>query len=382
MTGNRLRLLAACLVVPCFQAVAVELAWEGTYTGEVWSNVDGGVEDGGVVYLDNLDVTAEISDLSILGRPFEAFVYGLYNNGHSISRDVGDLQAVSNIETGVSAARLYEAWLETPIGRGGSLRLGLYDVNSEFDMLDSAALFIHSAHGIGTDIGQTGRNGPSIFPVTGLAARFEWDFDGAWLGRVAVVDGVPGDPDDPGAMDVSIGDGDGALVLAELHWQDGRRRALLGSWGYSTAYPETPEQGPGDSWSSAGLYARMESPLGSADSRGTYFLRGGYADSHLGSFSEFLGAGIEWRDPFGNIDRDVVGLSVAWGEGRDGPPAAAAGPQREVVFELTYRAQLNEWLAIQPDVQYIVNPGLRPGVDNALTIGLRFEVRLFSGPSP
>jgi len=382
MTNNLRGLGVACLFLPSFSTLAAEIAWEGVYTGEVWSNIDGGIEKGGAVYLDNLDLAAEISDLRFFGRSFEAFVYGLYNNGGSISQDVGDSQAVSNIETGVSAARLYEAWLQTPIGRVGSLRLGLYDVNSEFDVLDSASLFIHSAHGIGTDIGQTGRNGPSIFPVTGLAARFEWDFEGAWLGRVAVVDGVPGDPDDPGAMDVSIGGGDGALVLAELQWQEGRRRALLGSWGYSTSYPETSEQGSADSWSNSGIYARMESPLGGADSPRTYFLRGGYADSRFGSFSEFLGGGVEWRNPFGHSDRDVLGLAMAWAEGSDGSGASGMRPQREVVFELTYRTRLNDWLVVQPDVQYIVNPGLRPGVDNALAIGLRLEVRLFSGRSP
>jgi len=381
MTSSVRGLWMACLVLASFSTLAADIAWEGVYTGEVWSNVEGGIENGSAAYLDNLDVSAEISGFSLFGRPYEAFVYGLYNNGGSISQDVGDLQTVSNIETGVSAARLYEAWLETPVGRVGSLRLGLYDVNSEFDVLDSAALFIHSAHGIGTDIGQTGRNGPSIFPVTGLAARFEWDFGGPWLGRVAVVDGVPGDPEDPGAMDVSIGGDDGALVLAELQRQDGPRRLLLGSWGYSASYPQSPGRGPDDSWSNAGVYARMEAALGSEESPGTYFVRGGYADTRFGSFSKFLGAGIEWRNPFGYSGRGILGLSVAWAEARDDSDASGIRPQREVVFEITYRARLNDWLAVQPDLQYIVNPGLRPGVDDALAIGLRLEVQLFSGRS-
>lgn len=51
------------------------------------------------------------------------------------------------------------------------MRIGLYDLNSEFDALDDAGLFINSAFGVGTDIGLTGVNGPSIFPVTSLAVR-------------------------------------------------------------------------------------------------------------------------------------------------------------------------------------------------------------------
>lgn len=76
---------------------------------------------------------------------------------------------ISNIETGVRATRLYEAWLETGLGERGSLRAGLYDLTSEFDVLETANLFIHSAHGIGSDIGLSGLNGPSIFPVTSRA---------------------------------------------------------------------------------------------------------------------------------------------------------------------------------------------------------------------
>jgi len=31
-------------------------------------------------------------------------------------------------------------------------------------------------------------------------------------------------------------------------------------------------------------------------------------------------------------------------------------------------------LTLQPDVQYIINPGLEPNSDHALAVGLRFEL--------
>ncbi|MCG8506051.1 MAG: carbohydrate porin, partial [Sphingomonadales bacterium] len=113
----------------------------------------------GVRYLDNLDLTLEAD----LGRAVgladtTLFLYGLYNNGTAFSDGlVGDAQVVSNIEAPVAAFRLYEAWLEHRLFEDAvSLRAGLYDVNAEFDALESAGLFLNSAHGIGTDIGQTG----------------------------------------------------------------------------------------------------------------------------------------------------------------------------------------------------------------------------------
>ncbi|MGE0679499.1 MAG: carbohydrate porin, partial [Candidatus Binatia bacterium] len=48
--------------------------------------------------------------------------------------------------------------------------------------------------------------------------------------------------------------------------------------------------------------------------------------------------------------------------------------QAEITHELSYRAQLTPWFVVQPDVQYVVHPGIDPGVSNAFAAGLRFEV--------
>src|SRR5256885_13040871 len=51
----------------------------------------------------------------------------------------GDAQGVSNIEA-TRAARLFELWSEWAIGADESLRVGLYDFNSEFDSNATGAL--------------------------------------------------------------------------------------------------------------------------------------------------------------------------------------------------------------------------------------------------
>ncbi|MBX9897196.1 MAG: carbohydrate porin, partial [Qipengyuania sp.] len=43
-------------------------------------------------------------------------------------------------------------------------------------------------------------------------------------------------------------------------------------------------------------------------------------------------------------------------------------------FGITYRIQLTEYFALQPDVQYVLNPGTDPSISNALAVGLRFEL--------
>src|SRR3546814_6306544 len=88
----------------------------------------------GARHLDNLDLVYE-ADLDRLAgwTGAQLHVYGLYNNGRSISELAGDTQAVSNIEAGVRALRLSEAWIDQKIGDAASVRIGLSDLNSEFD---------------------------------------------------------------------------------------------------------------------------------------------------------------------------------------------------------------------------------------------------------
>jgi porin len=54
----------------------------------------------------------------------------------------------------------------------------------------------------------------------------------------------------------------------------------------------------------------------------------------------------------------------------DGDPVG----RREVIIEATYRAPLTSWLTLQPDIQYVIDPGGRPETANALILGLRTEV--------
>lgn len=43
---------------------------------------------------------------------------------------------------------------------------------------------------------------------------------------------------------------------------------------------------------------------------------------------------------------------------------------------LTYKFPVAEWLTLQPNFQYVVNPGLDPNLKDALAAGLRFELHV------
>ncbi len=360
------------------------------YTGETWRNTKGGIRTGNS-YLDNLDVQLSIDGESAWGVPgLTAFAYLLHDNGGTVTEDlVGDAQTISNIEA-PDAVRMYELWFDWAFGTGRShsLRFGLYDLNSEFDASETAALFVNSAHGIGTQIGQTGRNGPSIFPVTSLAARLRWQPAADWTMQFAVLDGVPGDPNHPTSNRIHLGGDDGWLLVAETGWSRGRWRKLaLGGWRYTSHFEpqdRAVEMGvPRRLKGNDGIYALGEVNLWSSQGAGPRALdayaRFGTADGRINRFDRAWAFGVVATGLLPGRPTDQLGVGVATARNGDSyrRVSVAAGDavdSHETAIELTYRAQISDWLVLQPIVQHIANPDTNPARSDALAFALRFEL--------
>ncbi|WP_447752764.1 carbohydrate porin [Sphingopyxis fribergensis] len=343
-----------------------------TYTAEAIGNASGGLRRG-TRYLDNLDIVFEADMERLAGwNGAQIHVYGLYNNGKSISDLVGDTQAVSNIETGVSALRLYEAWIDQRIGDKLSVRAGLYDLNSEFDALDAAGLFVSSPNGIGTDFAQSGRNGPSIFPSTALAARLRVEPADGWTIRAAILDGVPGNPDRPRRTAIHLGGGDGALLVGEVEAPVRGGKLLVGHWRYTGEFDRNDGRGAGSG--NAGTYVRGEIPLiETSGQRLDAFARLGTASGRFNMFDAFAGGGLKFSGWVRGREADEFGIAFAAAFTSKSWRAASGAGSSEIAIEATYRAPINRWLAIQPNIHYVRNPSASPGVADALIFGLRAE---------
>src|SRR5262245_56653611 len=231
------RVAAAAECEDCIPSPAIAI--DAVYTGEAWRNTSGGLATGNR-YLDNIDLTASLDGEQVFGiEGMKLFGYALFENGHALSDDlVGAAQGVSNIEA-LPAVRLYELWSEWQLGSThGTLRFGLYDLNAEFDAIETAGLFINPSHGIGPDFSQSGANGPSIFPNTSLAVRGAIS-SGPWTYRAAILDGVPGDAEHPDRTRVRFDAGDGCLFVGEIDYaQPSGLRFGVGYWRYSAAFDD------------------------------------------------------------------------------------------------------------------------------------------------
>ena len=314
-----------------------------------------------------------------------AFVFAIYNNGAQFSGSlVGDAQVASNIETGVQAARLYEAWIEHGFaGDRGSLKFGLYDLNTEFDALEASSLFIGSAHGIGTDFSQTGLNGPSIFPSTSLAARLELLPTEGLKMRGAMLDAVPNDPDRPARTLLRLSGREGALFIGEAEYHRSPNRVIAGYWRYSATFIDTLESAKTRSIQTAngneGYYLRGETRLTDRDNASlNAFARIGRASGRFNDYDLFASAGITQTGLLFGREKDKSGLAFAYARSSQSSRKLAEingerrGPS-EIAFELTHRLVLSEASAIQPNMQYIVSPGADSSVKNALVFWIRFE---------
>lgn len=352
------------------------------YIGDLLHNASGGIRNGSA-YLQNVDATIEFDVGRIIGGGGGSlFAYLLWNDASTFSdRYPGDAQGVSNIDA-ERALRLYEFWYEHRLADLLSLKIGLYDLNSEFDAVDSAALFLNSSHGIVPTYSQTGESGPSIFPVTSLSARLQWEFGKGNLLRYAILDAVPGDPENPSATAVKLSSREGVLHALEYNRSFSEALRLgLGAFSYSAEFEAIRESNAvGNVLKRSGNngwygFAEGTASFGAANRQTlSAFIRYGTANGALNPFDRYIGAGMMLSGFVPRRSDDQIGVSVA--TARCGTDFRAANNARshETAFEFTYVLPVAERLQIQPDLQYILNPGADPELDNALVIGVRLEL--------
>ena len=143
------------------------------YKADVWNLAAGGLKKGSN-YIDNLDVKFALDGEKLFGlKGNKALVYFINNNGSSPNASrVGSAQGIDNIEVATNAFKLYELWDEQSfLDDKLSILVGLHDLNSEFMVNDMTANFIKPTLQVNQEFAQSGKNGPSIFPTTSLAAR-------------------------------------------------------------------------------------------------------------------------------------------------------------------------------------------------------------------
>ena len=386
---NRAALLfAAAAVAAATPALAQDTesgAWtvEATYTADAIGPVAGGIERKGEL-LDNLDIIADLDLGKTIGWD-GAVLHGyiLSNQGGIPNDNAGTLQGVDNIEVGRQGVRLYELWVQAPLGERTTVLAGLYDLNSEFYANESAGLLINPSFGIGSELAATGPNGPSIFPSTALAVRLNHEWDGGYV-RGAVLNAHAGVPGDPGGVDTEFDSG--ALGIAEVGLT-GNIRLSVGVWRYSDEQDDIRDVTPGGDpvkRTAQGVYVTGERVLAGDENstQVTGFFRAGLSDGDTSPFKGGWQAGVLIERVVKDRPDSAFSVGVQQGYLSSKMQANMAGggldaADAETGFEVTYSDRVSDRVTLQPDLQIILDPGGERGADPVIVLGLRLTVDLF-----
>lgn len=345
---------------------------EAVYILDALSNVSGGVRRHGET-LGNLNLVFD--QTTPWDGSFHVYLQGLH--GGSFSEHVGDFQVVDHIEAPATVNLLEAHYQQHLLNDRLSILVGLYAVDSEFDTRECASLFVHSSPGTGAELGQVGRNGPGIFPFGALGGRLRYR-EGGWYGQAAVLEGVPGDPDRPYGNTLRLDSEEGLFLIGEAGhiWEDEHGqlgKVCLGGWGFTAPY-ETHLDPQLANASNQGAYLSMEKVLSREEDpeQGlSAYLRLGLANGRINPIGTFLGAGAVYTGVFPGRDRDRLGLALNSGFASGQYLESGEYLPHETALELTYSFAVAEGFHIQPDLQYVINPGFDPSLENALIIGLR-----------
>ena len=359
------------------------------YKSDFWNAADGGVKRGNA-YVGAATLSADIDNEKLLGLKGNSASLKLMNtHGSKANSYVGSTQGVDNFEVTTPTTFVYEAWVQQNfLDDRVSALVGLRDLNAEFAVTDMTANFLAPIMQIGQDLAQTGQNGPSVYPVTGMAARLKVNPTKNSYLQAAVFDGVPGSLSNAKGTHVHLDSKDGALLIAEAGFTPGNaedgavnNKFAVGAWSYTKQFPDFSDfDGSGDPIlkKSDGIYALASYQFYKDKSDRTIggFLRVGQTNGNVSQVDVAYEAGVVGNGwvpsrPQGEIG---AGLSQARNS-NDYIEAASAGTTRaETSFELYYRDVVARGITLQPDLQYIVNPGTTDTQKDATLVGLRVDI--------
>lgn len=342
---------------------------------DLFQNVRGGANtaDMDFMHLESLNLTLDTQKLfELQGGTF--FIDLQHIGGDNPSDNVGDWQWVSSIASD-RRDEIAELWYEQKLMDDQvRLKLGKIEPCYEFDVSEIGAMFLNSSSGQSPTIPGFPTYPDSAFGFIGDYAPSEI----LYL-RAGVFDGNQQEGKtlgDDGPRTVFKGPSD-LFLIAEVGFgwntESLPGRAAVGV-SYHTGTFDRFDGGTDDGV--LGYYAVLEQVLHKEsddpeDAQATrLFLRAGFTDADTYDVRYHLGGGVVATGLCPERDEDSIGVGVNFIGFSNAADADFAGD--ELNLELFYAAQVTPYLAITPDLQYVINPGGDESLDDALVLGVRF----------
>jgi porin len=357
------------------------------YTGEGMANVSGGIKTGATYEgLLKLGLTLDLQK-RFNWNGATLYASALYPHGEGITQDYsGDFNVASSI-TAYNSFRLFELWFQQKLfDNKVSIRIGQMSADQEFFLPIGSAVFIDAAFGTMPTI--TFNNYLPIYPFGGLGIRVDYVPTDHWFSRAAIFDANPGIPNttDKNGVAFHLNLRGGVIFLGEGGYTTGSSadsKSLpatykIGAW-YDTTQQQTPNIA-GQHNSDSGLYATVDQTLFPKIAFGPGSLSGFFRVSaapqqYKNVVPYYVDGGFNLVGPFPTRDKDLFGMALGYTKLSDVymPVGTKIQTGHETVFETTYKIQVNDHLFVQPDIEYILEPGGYPHLNNALVLIVRFD---------
>jgi porin len=374
-------------------------------TMEGWGNVAGGLEQRGW-WNSLLEFGVELDTAKLgwwPGGQFMVQAHWVANTHHdSCFEDyTGAFNPASGIMGGdqVRVFNLFyrHAWRDETV----VLKVGQIATDDDFMGSDYSGLFLNSAFGampsqVGTPLATSCGN-PPAFPIYSVAAPgiyAHWRPVEPVYTQLGLYYGRPG-PDERGNHGFDWIDQSPAEL--GLFWESGYNYRLF-ERPATTRFGLSYHTGPVDDFSADtdgippatrqtvpnfylvqdwGLLADGEDNV----KLGCFARAGATLEPDRSMVAWYGDAGLSWFGPLPGREEDVAGIAVSYTRFGDdfragiGDGLAAA----ETTLELVYRAQINQWLALNADLQFLFNPAVNPDSgarETATVLGFRAEIEL------
>jgi porin len=335
---------------------------------------------------------------------------------------VGDQQILSNIEA-LPATKLYQLWVEQSLFKDRvNIRFGQEGASDELMTAQSAQLFLNSSFGYPDLPEQNLPSGGPNYPLATPMVRTKAKIADSLTYMNAIFNGDPagpgpGEPERRDPTGTAFRLNDPPLFFNEFWYSAGEAKPSaplpgtykIGAWVHTGAFQDQSRNPFGAplpfSTRAASRYRGDFAVYAVADQM--IWRRKGSKDEGVSLFGLIMGApsdrnrenffaegGLNWKGVIESRPEDVFGLAFAYAQtssalrrfGEESIAQTGSGKvfaPCESVIEATYLYQIAPWWTVQPDLQYVINPGASlppdaPGVvrtrGNALAIGVRTKV--------
>jgi porin len=98
---------------------------------------------------------------------------------------------------------------------------------------------------------------------------------------------------------------------------------------------------------------------------------------NINKFPFFIMGGLVYKGLVPKRDDDVTGFEIVYAKYsnkiKESQQSVGTSPQKyEMMLEFTHKIMITKWMYMQPDLQYIIQPGGTGNIDDALVLGFQF----------